>query len=188
MLSFIKKSIYIICICLCCNACNINHAKNIQDCKFSFQSISNLRVNNLAFDGKRSLRDFSPADVAIISKGLMNDMPISLTAHVKIDNPNKATAELSALEWILLIKNVEVAKGVVNERTKIKSGESITVNIPVKTNTKVLKQFSLTEIKDIIFNITNENGMPENAQLKVKPAFTIGKALIKAPAFFTVDL
>ena len=175
-------------ICIACASCNFNNAKNIKDCTFAFESISGLMVDNVSMDGKRSLKDLSPADFTTISRGLMSEMPISFTAHVAISNPNNQKAELSALEWILLIKDVEVANGVLNQKVKIAPNQSITVPIEVETNTRILKKFSLTEIKNIIFAISGSRGLPPNSTLKVKPAFKIGGALIKAPMFYTIDV
>ncbi len=183
-----KKILFILMLSIGFASCNINNTKNIKDCKFYFNSISDLMVNDISFDGKRSLKDFTPADVAVISRGLMSEMPINFTAHVTIDNPNKQKAELCALEWILLIKDVEVANGVIDERIKIGANERITVPLDVETSTNVLKKFSLTEIKNIIFNISNSKGLPQNSTLKVKPAIKVGKTLIKTPNYFTVDL
>ena len=145
-------------------------------------------VDNVSMDGKRSLKDLSPTDFTTISRGLMGEMPITFTANVKINNPNNQKAELSALEWILLIKDVEVANGVIDKKIKIAPNQSITVPIDVETNTRILKKFSLTEIKNIIFNISNSKGLPQNSTLKVKPAFKIGNTMIKAPMYYTIDV
>ena len=174
-------------VCIFCISCNFNNAKNIKDCKFTFKSISELMVDNVSMDGKRSLKDLSPADFTTISRGLMNEMPISFTAHVNIDNPNNQKAELSALEWILLIKDVEVANGVLDEKVKIAPNESVTIPIEVETNTRILKNFSLTEVKNIIFAISSSKGLPPNSTLKVKPAIVVGKKMIKAPTYITID-
>ncbi len=188
MESKMRRSLLFIITSLFLISCSLKQAKNIQDCKFSFQSISELKANDVSLDGRQSLKDLSPVEVAMISKGLMTDMPITFTAHVKIDNPNNQSAELSALEWILLIRDVEVATGVVDEKVKIDAYKNIVLPLEVETNTNVLKQFSLSEIKQIIFNIANSKGLPQNSTLKVKPAFVVGKTMIKAPAYFTIDL
>lgn len=175
-------------VCIFCASCNFNNAKNIKDCNFTFKSISELMVDNVSMDGKRSLKDLSPADFTTISRGLMNEMPISFIAHVNIDNPNNQKAELSALEWILLIKDVEVANGVLDEKVKIAPNESVTIPIEVETNTRILKKFSLTEVKNIIFAISSSKSLPPNSTLKVKPAIVVGKKMIKAPTYITIDL
>lgn len=184
----IKQLLLIAITCLSFISCNFNQAKNIKDCTFSLNSISEIWVNNISFDGKQSLMDFSPAEVASISKGLMTDMPIIFTANVKIDNPNKQKAELSALEWVLLIKDVEVANGIVDEKVKIGANQSVTIPLDVQTNTSILKKFSMNEIKSIIFNISSSKGFPQNTTLKVKPAIKIGSKLIKAPNYFSIDV
>lgn len=183
-----RKFVSYVLVSLLLASCSFKQVKNIQDCQFSFQSISELKANNVSLDGKQSLKDLKPTEVALISKGLMSEMPITFTAHVKIDNPNKQDAELSALEWILLIRDIEVATGVVDEKVKIGAHQSVVLPLDVETNTKILKQFSLSEIKQIIFNISNSNGLPQNSTLKVKPAIVVGKTMIKSPTYFTIDL
>lgn len=183
-----RKIFYILASCLVLSACSFNRAKNIQDCTFAFESVSDLVINDISFHGKRSLRDFTPPEVAMISKGLMSEMPLSFDANIQINNPNKQKAELNTLEWTLLIQNIEVANGVLEEKIEIDANQSISVPIEVQTNTKVLKQFSLTEIKNMIFEISRTNRLPENSTLKVKPAIKIGKNLITVPYAFNIDL
>lgn len=182
-----KKIFYILASCLMLSACSFNQAKNIKNCTFAFESISDLMVNDISFDGKRSLRDFSSQEVALISQGLMNDMPISFVSNIQINNPNKQKAELNTLEWTLLIQNVEIANGVLDEKIEIEANQSVSVPIEVETNTNILKQFSLTEIKNIIFEISRTNRLPKNSTLTVKPAIKIGKKMITVPYAFNID-
>lgn len=175
-------------VSLLLSSCNYSSVKNIKDCSFALHSISGLMFDNVSMDGKRTLKDLSPADFTTISRGLMTETPISFTAHVSISNPNNQKAELSALEWILLIKDIEVANGVVNKKIKIGPNQQITVPINVETNTGILKKFSLTEIKNIIFSISNSKGLPQNSTLKIKPALKIGNKLLKAPTYFNIDV
>ena len=183
-----KKFFCLLASCVVFFSCSLNQARNIQDCTFAFESISDLMINDIAFDGKRSLRDFTPPEVAIISKGLMSEMPITFDANIQINNPNKQKAELNTLEWTLFIKNIEVANGVLNEEIEIEANESKSFPIEVQTNTNVLKQFSLTEIKNMIFEISNTNKLPENSSLNVKPVIKIGKKMITVPYAFNIDL
>ncbi|MBR5433785.1 MAG: LEA type 2 family protein [Bacteroidales bacterium] len=184
----IRNFILGITICIACASCNFNNAKNIKDCTFAVESISKLMLDNVSMDGKRGLNDLSPNDFAKLTRGLMGEMPISFTAHVAISNPNNQKAELSALEWILLIKDLEVANGELDKKVKIAPNQSVTVPINVETNTKILKKLSLSEIKSIIFAISSTKGLPPNSTLKVKPAFKIGGATIKAPMYYTIDV
>ncbi len=183
-----KKIFAILASCLVMSACSLEQAKNIKDCTFAFNSVSDLMVNDISFDGKRSLRDFSTQEVALISQGLMSDMPISFVANILINNPNKQDAELNMLEWTLLIKNVEVANGILDEKVEIGAQNSVSLPIEVQTNSSVLKQFSLTEIKNMIFEISNTNKLPENSSLNVKPVIKIGKKMITVPYAFNIDL
>ena len=44
------------------------------------------------------------------------------------------------------------------------------------------------EVKNIIFAISSSKGLPPNSTLKVKPAIVVGKKMIKAPTYITIDL
>ena len=182
------KCLWTVLLCFFCCSCNFFQAKNIKDCTFSLNSISNVSVNNISFEGKRTLADFSQSELLSIYSGLKSDVPISFLAQLKIDNPNNQKAELSALEWILLIRDIEVATGVLDQKVKIDANETKVIPINVETNTSVLRKLSPQEIKTIVMNLSTSRGLPKNSTLKVKPAIKIGKKMLKTPNYFTIDV
>ncbi len=169
-------------------SCNLNNARNIKDCKFTFNSISNVTINDISLDGKSSFLDFSPNEVVKLSQSLTTGTPITFTTLVNIDNPNDKNVEISALEWILLIKDVEVANGILDQKVKIKAKQNMSIPLNVKTNTAIFSNFSFNEVKSIIFKMSKTNHLPQNSVLKIKPAIKIGSKMIYAPNYFTIDL
>ncbi|MBO7125187.1 MAG: LEA type 2 family protein [Bacteroidales bacterium] len=181
------KTLCVVLLSVLVTSCNIRHAKNIKDCEFSLNSVSNVSVNNVALDSKNILKNL-PLLTQIMSAGMTSEIPISFLAELKIDNPNDEKAELSALEWILLIRDIEVATGVVDQKVKIDAKQTTFVTIPVETNTGALAKLSPQEIKTIVTNLSNSRGLPRNSVLKVKPAMKIGKKMLKTPNYFTIDV
>jgi len=165
-------------------------AQALRDCNYSFASISDLTVGNVVIQGKQSFRDLSLQETTGISQLLMaRKLPISLTAHIAIQNPNNKTAAIDALEWILEVRNKEVAKGSIQQRIEVKSGQTIQIPIPVSTDVgSILKAFSMKEITEVMFNLSDASGIPVEAKLKIKPSIRVGKKQIQAPSYFVIDV
>ncbi len=181
------KTLCVVLLSILVTSCNIRHAKNIKDCEFSLNSVSNVSVNNVALDSKNILKSLTLL-TQIMSVGKTSEIPISFLAELKIDNPNNEKAELSALEWILLIRDIEVATGVVDQKVKIGANQTTLVTIPVETNTNVLKKLSPQEINTLVTNLSNSRGLPRNSVLKVNPDIKIGKKMLKTPNYFNIDV
>lgn len=171
--------------------CNTTkQAQAFRDCNYSFASVSNLKVGDVNIQGKQSFRELSMQETTGISQLLMaRKLPISLTATIAIQNPNSKTAAIDALDWILEVRNKEVAKGTVTKRIEVKPNQTIQVPIDVATDVgNILKAFSMKEITDVMFNISDAKGIPVEAKLKIKPSLKVGKKQIKAPAYFVIDV
>jgi len=165
-------------------------AKALKDCSYSFSSISDLKVGTISMQGKQSFKDLGSAETIGISQLLMTkQLPISLTANIAITNPNKKTAGIESLEWILIVHEKEVATGNITEKIEIKPNEKIILPIPIQTDlSTILKSFSLKEISQLMFNLSDVKGIPLDAKIKIKPSISIGKKQIKTPAYFTIPV
>lgn len=182
--------VFIISIVFVVSCSSVKQANNFKDCTYSFASIEDLKVGNIDIQGKKSFRDLNMSETTGISQLLMaKKLPISLTANISITNPNSKTASIDVLEWILLIKDKEIAKGIINNKIEVKPNQTINIPIPISTDIgTVLKAFSLSEITHIMFNISDISGIPVEAKLKVKPAIRVGKKEIKSPSFFIINV
>jgi len=169
---------------------SVKEGKTLVDCNYSFTSISDLTINGVNIDGKSSFRDIGMSETVKLSQALMaKKMPITLTANIAVQNPNSKVAALNTLDWILEIRGKDVAKGTTNERFEVDPNKTEELSILVNTDLgDVMKAFSLKEMKDILFNISNTKGLPVEAKLKIRPSFKVGKKEIKSPTYFTVDI
>ncbi|MFW5851615.1 MAG: hypothetical protein ACOCWB_05280 [Bacteroidota bacterium] len=168
---------------------SIKETQTLKNCSYSFLSISNVRVNNVSIDNKQSLRDLQTTETLKISQAIMaRKIPVDLTAHISVHNPNLRTATLHKINWKLLLKDKEVADGVVIESYSIKPNETIEIPIAISSDIgSVLKIFSVKELMNMLFNLSSAS-IPEEAQLKIKPSIAIGRKTIQSPAYFTVNI
>lgn len=187
----IRFLIISICISLLFTTCrSAKQAQTLRDCNYSFASVSNLKVGDIQIQGKQSFRDLSLQETTGISQLLMaRKLPISLTANIAIQNPNSKIAAIDALDWILEIRSKEVAKGTVTKRIEVKPGQTIQVPIDVATDLgSILKAFTMKEITEVMFNLSDAQGIPIEAKLKIKPSISVGRKQIKAPSYFVIDV
>jgi len=116
-------------------------------------------------------------------------IPISLTAHVRIHNPNQKKAALNSLDWKLLLREHEVADGTISERYEINPNETIEVPIEIISDIgSVMKAFSVKELAGMMFSMSSIQKISKDIQLKIKPSIRVGKISVKSPAFFTVTV
>lgn len=169
---------------------SLRHAKNLKDCSYSVVSISSISAGNIEIEGKNSFKDFNKNDMAGLSKLLMaKQLPISFTANVMVSNPNNQIAALHSLDWILFVKDQEVARGFIPHTITIQPHERITVELPVNTDlSKLLSTFSMQELSAMIFNFSSKKAFKDDVKLKIKPAIQVGKKHIKAPNYFSIDI
>lgn len=188
-----NKLFPIIIALLCCASIScksVQQAKNLKDCTYSIASISSISAGNIELEGKRSFKDFNKMEMATLSKMLMaKHLPISFTAHVVVGNPNNQTASLHSLDWILLVRNQEVARGFLPHPISVQANERITVELPVNTDlSRLLSTFSMQELSSMIFNFSSKRAFKDDVKIKIKPAIQVGKKHIKTPNYFTVDI
>ena len=142
----------ICCVSISCKT--VQQTKNLKDCSYNVVGISSINAGNVEIDGKTSFKDFSANDVAGLSKLLMNkQLPISFTATVAVSNPNDKPAALQSLDWILLMKGQEIARGFLPNTIHINPREKVMVEIPVNTDlSKLLATYSMQELSAMIFS------------------------------------
>jgi hypothetical protein len=184
-----KKFSFLIAILFFTFSCRtIREVKNFAQCEFSTTTIENMRLANISVQNVSEISDINPLEVAGILRSVsQKTLPLSFVVNININNPNEKLAALNYLEWIAEIDNVEIAKGVVNQRYEIPSGESIVM--PLNIGSDLYKIFSQKEGRELIsksLGIKDEQNKPKNLKLKVKPSISVGKSYVKYPGYITV--
>ena len=74
---------------------DLENAYNLKDCKYSYRSISNIRVNNEELglvSGAKLLAQLS-------SGGSISSLPLQFTLNLNVENPNASAAAFQAMEY-----------------------------------------------------------------------------------------
>lgn len=169
---------------------SVKETKALQDCTFTLSSISDVTVNGVSLQGKQSMRDLQLQESSRISQAIMaRKIPIHLTAHIQVYNPNNQKAAINKLDWKLLLRNANVAQGSLNERYEILPKQTVTIPIDISTDIgSVMSAFSVKELTTMMFNMSSVQALSKEIELQVRPSLRVGRMNVKSPAYVTVDV
>ena len=162
--------------------------KNFAKCDFRLESISNLRMAGVNIQNKTSMSDLSFVDIAKITAAVAsNSLPVHFDLDVLARNPNSAMAAMNRLDWILLIDDIEMTRGVLMERIEIQPN-SFTA-FPVAMNFDLMKALSGKSgdaLLNFIFNLTGSGNKPTRVKLKARPTIIVGSTALEYPGYITI--
>jgi len=170
----------------CDVAKQVGGAYNITQCKYDFQSISNLTLSGMDLSKGVSLA-YIPQITSILS-GSASSIPLNLTLNLDVKNPNQSAALLNGLQYILSIDNVQFTTGTLNQSLNIPAGgnQLLPLQIGVDLAT-LLKGESKNAVQNIAKNFLGMSNQKSNVTLQLKPTFMIGGQPIVSPVYIPVN-
>ena len=114
-------------------------------------------------------------------------LPLTFDLIVQIRNPNQGMAAMNKLDWILILDDIEMTRGVLNERIEIPAQSEST--FPVAMNMDLVKSLSGKSGEALInfaLNLTGSGSRPTQIKLKAKPAIMLGPTPIEYPGYITI--
>ena len=189
-----KIKILFLCLVILISSCDVlkdlNGMANFAKCDFRLNTVNNIRLAGVNVQQVKSLSDLNIIDVANITASLAsNTLPLSLTLNVDVKNPNSQKAVMNAMAWILLIDNIEMTSGQMNQRIEVMPNNGI-ASMPLDLSVdlkKVLTGRSLDAVKNFGLNLAGAGNKPTRITLKVKPTIVISGISIVYPDYITVS-
>jgi hypothetical protein len=140
--------------------------------KFSFDRITDVRVAGVSVLGKRSYTDLGLTDVAkLTSAVLAHDVPLSLTAHLKGENPssNSVTARMMKLGWSLFLEDHKLLDGNLDSTYAFAPGKVVDVSVPIKFNAYEVYQHNAQDMFDLGLSLAGVEGYSKVVRLDLVP-------------------
>ena len=176
------------------NSCDIlNQVKQMETfakCEFRLNTVQNISLAGVYIQNIKKFSDVNLLDAAKITAALaQGSLPLSLTLNVDVKNPNSTTAAMNKLEWILLIDNIEMVRGINNQRVSVSPNGGIST-LPLQITTdlkKVLSGKSSEAMLNFGCNLAGVGNRPTRITLKAKPSIMIANKSIAYPGYITVN-
>lgn len=190
------KRIIIFCLAaIVITGCGLNkqarQIEALEKCTYEISSADSIYlagrdVSQLVRNRNFSLNNVPELALAIFRKNI----PLKARVNLKISNPSSSEAAINQFEYIVLIKNQEIANGFVNQKVSVEPGG--TTIVPVRVNSNIYAFLSngktMEEILDFVRG--GESGAAERkgvVTIKIKPTIDVGGKLVKYPGYITID-
>ena len=163
----------------------------LEKCTYEINSVDSIfiagrDVTQMIEEKTLELRNVPELALALMRKNI----PLKAKVNLTINNPTANPAAINQFEYIVLIKDQELANGFVNEKVNVEPGGTTTV--PVRVNSNIYSFLSNGKTMDEILDFLRgaENGTQEKKgviTIRIKPTIEVGNKLVKYPGYFTVN-
>ncbi|WP_299455816.1 LEA type 2 family protein [uncultured Microscilla sp.] len=168
---------------------SIRQGKVLSKCEFRLESLQDISLANVRIDKVKSLTDLNLLDAGRITLAFARNssLPMDLTANIEVKNPNKKTAGLNELRWILYIDDVKMAEGESKQRFEVPAqGTNI---LPLKVNLdlkKAMRGKSRSALLKFAFNMAGFGSSASRVKIRAKPSFKVLGGTIRYPGYIKI--
>ncbi|HWV72231.1 MAG TPA: hypothetical protein VN040_10970 [Pseudosphingobacterium sp.] len=173
-------------------ACGINQQakqiKALEQCKFEVKKVDSVflagaNVMNMVRSGSVNLSNMGGVAMGMLRK----EVPLKGILHLKITNPTDHLAGINQFQYQLLMKDRQLATGLVNQEVKVNPGESVEVPVLIDANIYGLLSNG-SVLQEVMDFVSGTNPKQESLlTIKLKPTIAIGNKTINYPGWITFD-
>jgi len=167
----------------------VSQINNLTKCEFRIESVQHLNLAGINVQNINQLSDLNIFDAAKIAAALSSQQfPLDFTLNIEAKNPNTSAAGMTRIDWILLIDDIEMTRGIQDKQVTIPANNGIAF-IPMQMHVdlqKALSGKSADAIINFALNLSGNGNKPTRFTLKMKPTITVGGIPITYPGYLNV--
>ena len=162
-------------------------------CDFRIANVQNITLAGVNIQNIQNIQNLQKLNVLdyarILGAAASSNLPLSLQLNVEGKNPNSSPAGMNKLEWILLIDNIQMTMGSIDNRFIIPPNNGTTIiPLQISVNLKqVLTGKSLDAIANFAFNLAGVGNKPTRITARVKPTIMIGNSPLTYPGYININ-
>jgi hypothetical protein len=164
---------------------------NMTQCKYDYQSISNLSLAGINLQNVNSLSSLNPLTAANLVAAFATQngsLPLQFTLNLNVINQGTQNALLNGLAYILEIDGVQMTTGALDSKLEVASGQKAQLPVALSFDLKkVMSGQSLTAIKNLAFNFAGIGDASSNVTIKLQPTLFLGGKAYKSPTYIPVS-
>ncbi|MGF1635466.1 MAG: hypothetical protein ACFCUU_00225 [Cyclobacteriaceae bacterium] len=177
------------CGCIAQGCASLMSVAGIAGCKFRMESVSNTKLSGVNIQDKPSVKSLSLNDAGRLATGYLNkNLPLTFNLNLEGTNPNAREAALHGFDWILLIDEVEMARGRQDQQISIPGNDGkslIPMNISLNLF-EVLSDRSRDALLNFAFNLADDSGTPTRLGIKIKPTVFVHGVALSYPEYISL--
>lgn len=163
----------------------IGGAYNLSQCEYNYNSISNLQIAGINLGNGGSIPAAKLASIATILSGGGNfqNIPLSFSLNMDVKNPNPNAAFLNALDYSVIINDLEFTQGKMDIPIRIEPGLSQIVPLNMTIDLKnLMDRYSQPKVASTLNAFLGITPSPTTVKVNIWPKVMVGNTPIKSPA------
>lgn len=185
-----KKILFLLLTAFTLSGCSVTNelagAYNMTQCKYSYNSISNLSVSGMNLSS--GISALNVVKLTSLLTGNATSIPLDFTLNLDVKNPNQSAALLHGLQYVISIDDVQFTTGTVNQSLNIASGASKTLPLTIGVDlASLMKNNSKDAVTNIAKNFIGIGNNKSNVTVQLKPTFMVGNMPITSPVYIPVN-
>jgi len=167
----------------------VSQVANLAKCDFRLESVQRLNLAGVNIQNVKKMSDVTMFDAAKLASAVASQqLPLSFTLNIEARNPNTAEAGMTKIDWILLIDDIEMTRGILDQVITIPANNGTAI-IPMQVNVDLQKALSGKSADAIInfgMNLAGSGNKPTRFTLKMKPTISVKGFPITYPGYLDV--
>lgn len=158
---------------------------NLSQCDYTYNSVNNLQIAGISLGDGGGVSASRLASIATILSGGGNlqNIPFNMTLNMNVANPNKSTAFLNALDYAVIINDLEFTEGKVDIPLRIEPGQTQVVPLHLSVDLRnLMNRYSQQKIASTLNSFLGISPSPTCVKVNIWPKVMVGKTPIKSPA------
>ena len=168
---------------------NIGGAYRLSQSIYKYSSLNDIQLAGMKLGNASSISLSNLASVAtVLAGGNKQNIPFSMTLNMDVTNPNTAAAFLDALDYQIILNDLELVEGKMDQPIRIEAGETKVVPIPVSIDLrKLMDRYSQERVTKEMSSFLGITPNETTVMVKLCPKLTVGNTLVKVPAAIPVE-
>ena len=168
---------------------NIGGAYRLSLSEYKYSSLYDIQLAGMKLGYASSISLTNLASIAtVLAGGNSQTIPFSMPLNMDVTNPNTAAAFLDALDYQIIINDLEFVEGKMDMPIRIEPGETKVIPIPVSVDLRnLINRYSQERVTKEMSSFLGITPNETTVMVKLWPKLTVGNTLIKVPAAIPVE-
>ncbi len=188
-----KKIFSILIVALLFTGCDVMNriggAYQLSQSEYRYNSLRDINLAGINLGSASSISVSNLASIATLLAGgsTRQTIPFSMTLNMDVTNPNNNAAFLDALDYAILINDMEFVEGKMDVPIRIEPGQTSLVSIPVSVDLKsLMNRYSQQRVTNEMSAFLGITPNETSVTVKLWPKLTVGNTLLRVPTAIPV--
>jgi LEA14-like dessication related protein len=188
-----KKVFSILIVALLFTGCDVMNriggAYQLSQSEYRYNSLRDINLAGINLGSASSISVSNLASIATLLAGgsTRQTIPFSMTLNMDVTNPNNNAAFLDALDYAILINDMEFVEGKMDVPIRIEPGQTSLVSIPVSVDLKsLMNRYSQQRVTNEMSAFLGITPNETSVTVKLWPKLTVGNTLLRVPTAIPV--